>query len=268
MERRSSNCLLDASIKRDGLVVFANNVGGADEFLQRIMQDWSAYLWEAKIILSKAGISSPIDIIDWASRFAFVLQGVQWLKKSFAKRKKDKPCIKDLRNYILKNNSWNINELQKNLHARRELLVIVLEELGYVCRNDSIYIYDSDVAKLIEQERNELCQKRYDNHGTNVNCYNMNLSVEQLNVDLMYLAVLVKEAGKLDTYDSKVQNLIQSLKDYNQYIVWDDLSKAIRFEEQLPENFSMDDADCICRCVEHVDESVNAEISRLEDNNN
>lgn len=235
-------------VKRDGLVVFANNVGGADEFLQRIMQDWSAYLWEAKIILSKAGISSPIDIIDWASRFAFVLQGVQWLKKSFAKRKKDKPCIKDLRNYILKNNSWNINELQKNLHARRELLVIVLEELGYVCRNDSIYIYDSDVAKLIEQERNELCQKRYDNHGTNVNCYNMNLSVEQLNVDLMYLAVLVKEAGKLDTYDSKVQNLIQSLKDYNQYIVWDDLSKAIRFEEQLPENFSMDDADCICRC--------------------
>lgn len=96
----------------------------------------------------------------------------------------------------------------------------------------------------------------------------MNLSVEQLNVDLMYLAVLVKEAGKLDTYDSKVQDLIQSLKDYNQYIVWDDLSKAIRFEEQLPENFSMDDADCICRCVEHVDESVNAEIRRLEDNNN
>lgn len=46
------------------------------------------------------------------------------------------------------------------------------------------------------------------------------------------------------------------------------MSKAIRFEEQLPENFSMDDADCICRCVEHVDESVNAEISRLEDNNN
>lgn len=255
-------------VKRDGLVVFANNVGGADEFLQRIMQDWSAYLWEAKIILSKAGISSPIDIIDWASRFAFVLQGVQWLKKSFAKQKKDKPCIKDLRNYILKNNSWNINELQKNLHARRELLVIVLEELGYVCRNDSIYIYDSDIAELIEQERNELCQKRYDNHGTNVNCYNMNLSVEQLNVDLMYLAVLVKEAGKLDTYDSKVQDLIQSLKDYNQYIVWDDLSKAIRFEEQLPENFSMDDADCICRCVEHVDESVNAEIRRLEDNNN
>lgn len=67
---------------------------------------------------------------------------------------------------------------------------------------------------------------------------------------------------------SSLTNLIQSLKDYNQYIVWDDLSKAIRFEEQLPENFSMDDADCICRCVEHVDESVNAEISRLEDNNN
>ena len=48
------------------------------------------------------------------------------------------------------------------------------------------------------------------------------------------------------------RDLIQSLKDYNQYIVWDDLSKAIRFEEQLPENFSMDDADCICRCVEPV----------------
>lgn len=96
----------------------------------------------------------------------------------------------------------------------------------------------------------------------------MNLSVEQLNVDLMYLAVLVKEAGKLDTYDSIVQDLIQSLKDYNQYIVWDDLSKVIRFEEQLPENFSMDDADCICSYVEHVDESVNAEIRRLEDNNN
>lgn len=46
------------------------------------------------------------------------------------------------------------------------------------------------------------------------------------------------------------------------------MSKAIRFEEQLPENFSMDDADGICRCVEYVDESVNAEIRRLEDNNN
>lgn len=64
-----------------------------------------------------------------------------------------------------------------------------------------------------------------------------------------------------DLEDTEIKGIFQD-------IVWDDLSKAIRFEEQLPENFSMDDADCICRCVEHVDESVNAEISRLEDNNN
>lgn len=107
---------------------------------------------------------------------------------------------------------------------------------------------------------------------TMIDCIGEETLKKKLIDNILYSAVvlniILKEAGKLDTYDSKVQDLTQSLKDYNQYIVWDDLSKVIRFEEQLPENFSMDDADCICRCVEHVDESVNAEIRRLEDNNN
>lgn len=64
-------------VRKEGLKVFANNVGGAGDFIQSLMQDWSGYIYGAKAILTNIGIGSPIDLLDWASRIVFVWQGMQ-----------------------------------------------------------------------------------------------------------------------------------------------------------------------------------------------
>lgn len=87
-------------VKKEGLKAFANNVAGADELFQRMMQDWSIYLWDARVILANIGIHSPIDALDWVSRIVVVWQGMQWFAKSFSKSKKHKPLIRDIRKYI------------------------------------------------------------------------------------------------------------------------------------------------------------------------
>ena len=251
-------------VRKEGLKVFANNVGGADDFIQSLMQDWSGYIYGAKAILKNIGIGSPIDLLDWASRIVFVWQGMQWIEKSFSKSKKQKPFIRDLRNYIQQRKEWNLVELEKNLHAHQELLRIVLEEQGYVCRDGMIYRYDKTIAEKLEQERNAFLEKRYDNHGTNVNCFEMNVAVEQLNVDLLYFAVLEKECNKLEEYDEKVKELLAPLKECGPYIIWDDLDRSIQIAKNIPKSFCEKDLELIWQCVKEVDERVLVEANKLE----
>lgn len=251
-------------VRKEGLKVFANNVGGAGDFIQSLMQDWSGYIYGAKAILTNIGIGSPIDLLDWASRIVFVWQGMQWIEKSFSKSKKQKPFIRDLRNYIQQRKEWNLVELEKNLHAHQELLRIVLEEQGYVCRDGMIYRYDKTIAEKLEQERNAFLEKRYDNHGTNVNCFEMNVAVEQLNVDLLYFAVLEKECNKLEEYDEKVKELLAPLKECGPYIIWDDLDRSIQIAKNIPKSFCEKDLELIWQCVKEVDERVLVEANKLE----
>lgn len=251
-------------VRKEGLKVFANNVGGAGDFIQSLMQDWSGYIYGEKAILTNIGIGSPIDLLDWASRIVFVWQGMQWIEKSFSKSKKQKPFIRDLRNYIQQRKEWNLVELEKNLHAHQELLRIVLEEQGYVCRDGMIYRYDKTIAEKLEQERNAFLEKRYDNHGTNVNCFEMNVAVEQLNVDLLYFAVLEKECNKLEEYDEKVKELLAPLKECGPYIIWDDLDRSIQIAKNIPKSFCEKDLELIWQCVKEVDERVLVEANKLE----
>lgn len=251
-------------VRKEGLKVFANNVGGAGDFIQSLMQDWRGYIYGAKAILTNIGIGSPIDLLDWASRIVFVWQGMQWIEKSFSKSKKQKPFIRDLRNYIQQRKEWNLVELEKNLHAHQELLRIVLEEQGYVCRDGMIYRYDKTIAEKLEQERNAFLEKRYDNHGTNVNCFEMNVAVEQLNVDLLYFAVLEKECNKLEEYDEKVKELLAPLKECGPYIIWDDLDRSIQIAKNIPKSFCEKDLELIWQCVKEVDERVLVEANKLE----
>lgn len=244
-------------VRKEGLKVFANNVGGAGDFIQSLMQDWSGYIYGAKAILTNIGIGSPIDLLDWASRIVFVWQGMQWIEKSFSKSKKQKPFIRDLRNYIQQRKEWNLVELEKNLHAHQELLRIVLEEQGYVCRDGMIYRYDKTIAEKLEQERNAFLEKRYDNHGTNVNCF-------ELNVDLLYFAVLEKECNKLEEYDEKVKELLAPLKECGPYIIWDDLDRSIQIAKNIPKSFCEKDLELIWQCVKEVDERVLVEANKLE----
>lgn len=80
----------------------------------------------------------------------------------------------------------------------------------------------------------------------------------------MYLAVLAKEAGELDSYDFKVQELIRPLKDCTSYIGWDDLCKEVRIAELLPESFREEDAERVWDCIEKVDKCVNDNIGGME----
>ena len=156
--------------REEGLNVYANNVGGAEELFQTLMQDWSSYLYQAKIFLENIGIDSIADALDWCSRIAFVCQGLKWLAKSFSKEKKGKPRIKELRYYISQRNEWNIIGLSNNLHAVPQLLKTVLQESGYICNDGVNYHYDEKTAVKLDHERQEYSSKIHNCHGTNVNC--------------------------------------------------------------------------------------------------
>lgn len=107
-------------------------------------------------------------------------------------------------------------------------------------------------------------EKRYDNHGTNVNCFEMNVAVEQLNVDLLYFAVLEKECNKLEEYDEKVKELLAPLKECGPYIIWDDLDRSIQIAKNIPKSFCEKDLELIWQCVKEVDERVLVEANKLE----
>lgn len=120
------------------------------------------------------------------------------------------------------------------------------------------------LAEKLEQERNAFLEKRYDNHGTNVNCFEMNVAVEQLNVDLLYFAVLEKECNKLEEYDEKVKELLAPLKECGPYIIWDDLDRSIQIAKNIPKSFCEKDLELIWQCVKEVDERVLVEANKLE----
>ena len=148
--------------------------------------------------------------------------------------------------------------------ASRRFGDTLLEEQGYVCRDGMIYRYDKTIAEKLEQERNAFLEKRYDNHGTNVNCFEMNVAVEQLNVDLLYFAVLEKECNKLEEYDEKVKELLAPLKECGPYIIWDDLDRSIQIAKNIPKSFCEKDLELIWQCVKEVDERVLVEANKLE----
>lgn len=248
--------------KEEGLNVYANNVGGAEELFQTLMQDWSSYLYQAKIFLENIGIDSLADALDWCSRITFVWQGLKWFTKSFSKEKKGKPRIKDLRYYIKQKNEWNIIELANNLHAVPELLETVLQELGYVCKDGVNYHYDEKIAVGLEHERQQYLSKIYDCHGTNVNCSSMNQAIEHLNVNLLYFAILKKEQGKLEEFDLLVQEMLLPLKKFEPFLFWDDLYKCIRISEVLPESFCEEDEENIRTCVEKIDDALSSESTK------
>jgi len=242
--------------KEKGINIYANNAGGAEDLFQTLMQDWSGYLCQAKVFLGNIGIHSPVDVLDWASRIAFVWQGMKWLAKSFSKSKAHKPHIKELRFFIRQREEWNLMELADNLHADSELLELVLQELGYIYQNCGCYKYDDEIAAKLEEERQAYLSKINDCHGSNVNCYSMNQAVERLNADLLYFAVLKMEQGKLEDYDLVVQELLLPLKKCEKFLYWDELSRYIRIREVLPDDFSEENEEYIRECLEKAEAAL------------
>lgn len=76
------------------------------------------------------------------------------------------------------------------------------------------------------------------NHDTNVYCYEMNQAIEMLNVDLLYYAVLAKEAKQLEDLDVKIKDFLSPLEEYEPFVRWDnDQGKCMRIKDSLPEEF-------------------------------
>ena len=154
--------------------------------------------------------------------------------------------------------------MSTKLHANPELLKILLEEQGYVCKTGLIYIYDSEIAGKLERERNALLEKRNDRHGTNVNCCGMNQAIDQLNADLIYLAVLEKEYGKLEEFDVKVKAILLPLEECEPYVFWNDLCKCVQIAEKMPDGFSEETEHFVWQRVNEVNIKVYAEIMNRE----
>lgn len=252
-------------VKEYGLKAVADNVGGADDILQRMLQDWRVFFCDTKMILEKLGIHSVGDVIGWWARIDFVYKKIKLFKQSFSKENKDKPCIRDLRHFILRKKEWMLSELEEQLNARRNLLIIVLEGSGYVSDDNNIFVYDEAEARKIEQERLELKRRREDTHGTNVRCYEMNQAIEMLNVDLLYYAVVVKEADQLDDLDANIKDFLSPLEECDSFVRWDDQGKCVRIQDTLPEEFDAETANHIWFLEEKASERVNDAIKRLED---
>ena len=86
----------------------------------------------------------------------------------------------------------------------------------------------------------------------------MNQAVEQLNADLMYLAIQEKEAGNMEAYEEKVKELLLPLKSCEPYIVWDDLCKCVKIARELPSDFGEENLHFVWHCVNEVDENIYA----------
>ena len=61
-----------------------------------------------------------------------------------------------------------------------------------------------------------------------------------------------------------MEELLLPLKKCEPYITWDDLCKCVRVAKELPEGFSEDDEFFMWRCVKDVNESVNIEVKKWE----
>lgn len=251
--------------KEQGIEVYANNVGGAEEIFDFIMQQWNSFFLIAHSAFQSVESVGVIDALDMIGRASIILNGYRWLKKSFSPKKEKKPTVHFMRQYIKSRERWNLSELADDLRAETDLMTLILKESGYVTTDGRNYYFDEAVAKRIEEEEQKELQKQYDDHGTDVNCHSMNLAVEQLNAELLYLAVLLLEQGRIDEFDASIRDCINTLEKYSDYVYWDQQSRSIRIAEMLPDDFDQDTEMKIWEQLTEIDEAVLRKCLQMEE---
>ncbi len=250
--------------RQQGIEAVANNVGGAGELFEFLIQQWNAFFimvqkaWQAPVT------KGFLNAIDWVGRVKTVLDGYRWFKASFSAKKDEKPTVQCLLQYIKRRNSWNLYELSDVLLAGEEYLKVILEDCGYVSIDGLNYVFDQVVADKIKDAEEYELQKKYNNHGTDVNCYSMNDAVEQLNVDLMYLAVLLMDENKLDEFDDQVACYLTPLEDWPNILSWNQVNREVRIAETLPVEFDQNMEDEIWAVLMKIDESVRKLCAQME----
>lgn len=250
--------------ERTGITVEANNVGSAGEFLEVLYQEWTAFADGMYTQLQILGNHPLIAGIDWISRIEFILQVIRLLRKSFASEKKKKPSIRYLRQYITRQEEWDIGKLSDSLRAEISLLKLVLRDAGYLTADGRIYRYDKEVAEEIEKERKKQRERKMDSHGTKVNCCSLNEAVEQLNVDLLYYAVLAKDNGSQGLFAEDLDNWKNRIAMYDRYLYLDTGALALKIHPQLPEDFDQEKEMELWIFLHQIDTEIRELCAKLE----
>lgn len=250
--------------RRQGLEALANNVGGAGELFEFLIHQWNEFFITAPRILQTQEIRRLLDYVDWAGRVATILAGYRWLKASFSEKREKKPSVHFLKKYIRRQDSWDLCELADILSAGEERLKIVLESCGYFTADGIHYMFDQTLADKIQAAQEKELQKRYDTHGTDVNCYGMNEAVAQLNVDLMYLAVLLMDENKLESFEKLAGRCLQPLENYSDILYWDQLCGEVKTADTLPAIFDQEKENAVRSAVMNMDEEICRLCARLE----
>lgn len=220
-------------IQKNGLTVYANNVAGASDFLECVQQSWIVWMDTLSSVLQ------AVDGIETLfSRILFGYGIYIKLKSSFRKQKHNKPPINVLQQFILQKKEWDIRDLAKQVDADMELLSEVLRFAGYISDNGIDFRFDQDTANTIETARREHDKQLQETYSTDVNCYSMNWEIKQLNGELLYYSVLLKEESETEeSIVSHLESLLAPFKEYQEFLHWNEVFGRLEIIDPLPEKF-------------------------------
>ncbi len=246
--------------KENGITVYANNVAAGGEMLDLAMQAWTAFSTHLPEI--KTVLDTGMTAFSWGQAI-YTIAG--WVNKTVEPFGKQKATPMMVRRYIRTSASWDMRQLKKQFrNMDANTLSDILNECGYISIDGMNYQYDSELADRLQQEEDAYQQQYSDQHGTSVNCYTINHAVDELNVDLIYYAILLWNNGKLDQFDNEIKTQLDGLDMFSDYIAWDPIYRKIKFVDEFPDDFSADMEFEISLWVENVSRRIRKICARLE----
>lgn len=231
--------------REHGISVEANNMGGAGDDIARIvLQSWQMFCYQVSRLLNDLDIHSFWDVVDWAARIQFTYQTMVWLKKSFDTQMNKKPSIHQLQRYVKKSHTWNLSELSAKLHAEPELIRLVAESAGYRSEDGELFVYNRQAAEQMQAYVKTQNESLENQHGTRINCRELNKMVDRVNADLLYCACIEKEAKREKEEFQKI------VCKYSECLQWDCITEEVKIKDPLPDDFTWETEEELCRELE------------------
>lgn len=243
----------------NGIEVYLNNVGGAGELFEFLERGWVFFIDTAQSVLSYMDDNQITGLLDWMGRAKLVYDVFQFFRKSFGKRQNGKPRASEFQQFLQKKEEWNIDELCEMLEIEKELAVLSLERLGFVTEDGVLYVLDESRQQMITQCEADYYASLNDKHGTDVNCYSMNQEVDNINLELLYYAVLFTEQNKLEQMERIVIPVKETIREFQGILEWDDLAYSIKISRILPDTFCDEMEEAVWHRLMELEETLKEE---------
>ena len=211
--------------RSDEVTLEIDNIGSAGELFETLYQAWIAFL----PVLEEA--------LDWGGRILTAWELICLVKRSFGKRKEGKPQPEQLSKYLLKRETWDLQELCRTLDADPELIGNFLTAMGYEDRA-GIYVRDPKKAERVKKLLSTPPQALEDDHGLDINCYSINQAVYEINLDLTYLTVLCQERRETAALEELRPELEALILQNSGVLEQGALELRLALKEQFPSDFS------------------------------